>query len=147
MSDDDSAHWSDEKLWDAFLAASISEEQWTHLAHVRVGYLFLVRFDFAEALTRVRDGIQALNRTLGTPEATDRGYHETITRAFLHLIAAAKSHWTGESSNGFCDAHPELMTKRVLLDYYSRDRIMSAEAKAEFLTPDIQPLPELRDTQ
>ncbi|MCA8993879.1 MAG: hypothetical protein KDA88_17975 [Planctomycetaceae bacterium] len=145
MSDDNSVDWSDKKLWDAFLAASISEEQWTHRAHVRVGYLFVSRYGFTEALTRMRDGIQALNRALGTPEAIDRGYHETITRAFLHLISAAKANWTGESSNGFCDAHPELMAKRVLLDYYSRDCIMSAEAKAEFVDPDIQPLPELAE--
>ncbi|MCA9032571.1 MAG: hypothetical protein KDA66_17270 [Planctomycetaceae bacterium] len=147
MSDDDSTHWPDKELWDAFQSASISEEQWTHRAHVRVGYLFVSRYRFTEALTRMRDGIQALNQALGTPEAIDRGYHETITRAFLHLIAAAKANWTGESSSEFCDAHPELMTKRVLLDYYSRDYMMSAEAKAEFVTPDIQQLPELRDNQ
>jgi hypothetical protein len=34
-----------------------------------------------------------------------------------------------------------LNEKRVLRLFYSRDRIMSAEAKATFIAPDLAPLP------
>ena len=136
---------SDEELWDAFLNATISEEDWTHRAHVRVAFLHMKKFPFEEALVFIRQRIQAVNLAHGTPEAIDRGYHETITRAFLHLIAAAAQESTFSCSEEFCDQHPQLMTKRVLLNYYSRDRIMSADAKASFTSPDLCELPDLAE--
>ena len=45
------------------------------------------------------------------------------------------------SVDAFVDAQPQLTQKRILLLFYSRDRIMSPEAKASFIPPDLAPLP------
>lgn len=117
-------------------------EQWTHRAHLRVAFLYLRRYGLDEAVTRMRSGIQRFNAASQTPEAVDRGYHETITQAWLHLIwADMPAADPDQSSVEFVDARPDLGEKRVLLQHYSRERIMSWEAKHQFVEPDLAPLP------
>lgn len=141
---------NDADLLAAFLAPSLPEKEWTHRAHIRVGWLLLEtanaptpreRLDLA--FNRMRDGLHILNASLNVPDELTRGYHETITLAFLRVIDAARRAAPAQNSDAFCDAHPELLTKFALLKHYSRERIMSAEAKAAFLEPDLEPLPPL----
>ncbi|MCA9053278.1 MAG: hypothetical protein KDA75_05540 [Planctomycetaceae bacterium] len=134
---------SDDDIWVRFHSGDLTAEEWTHRAHVRIAYLHVRRDSFDTALARVRSGIQNLNQRHGVPEALDRGYHETITQAFLRLIAVAAAESPANDSSEFCDQHPELMTKQTLLRHYSRERILSAEAKRMFVPPDLQHLPEL----
>ena len=131
----------DDDLRTRFHDGNLSPEEWTHRAHVRIGFLHVPGEPFETALSRVRDGIRQLNRRHGVPDALDRGYHETMTQAFLRLIAAAAAAAVVTDSSEFCEQHPHLMRKQILLDYYSRDRILSAEAKQTFIAPDLQPLP------
>lgn len=132
---------TDKELLVAFENCTLPYEQWTHRAHVRVAYLYVHRCDLVSATDRIRTGVQAYNKATDTPGAIDRGYHETITRAFMQLVFAANLQ-TGPHANSddFRDAHPELLTKLVLRDYYSRDRLMTWDAKREFVEPDLRPL-------
>ncbi len=84
------------------------------MAHVRVAYLYASRHDLSTATAHMRASIEAYNKAISTPEAIDRGYHETITQAFMHLVFAANLQ-TGPhaSSDEFCNAHVELLTKDV----------------------------------
>lgn len=143
MSAADREEPSDEALWEAFIEARMTHSQWTHRAHVRIGYLHLCRHPYPQALELVRSRIQRLNAIHGTPEAIDRGYHETMTCAFMQLIAAAAAEMRGADSQAFCDAHPELLDRRVLRKFYTRGRMLTLKAKAEFVAPDLQPLPEI----
>ncbi len=132
---------NDADLLTAFEDCSLPIEQWTHRAHVRVAYLFASTQDFASAVDRMREKIKAYNKATDTPEAIDRGYHDTITQAFMRLVLAANLQ-TGphESSEKFCDSHPELLSKQTLLIYYSRERLMTLDAKKQFIEPDLCPL-------
>lgn len=133
---------TDDELLSAFENCSLPCEQWTHRAHVRVAYLYASRHQLESAIGRMRAGLKAYNKATSTPETIDRGYHETITRAFMRLIFAVQQQsGPHSSSDAFCETHPELLTKTVLLTCYSRERIMTWEAKREFLDPDLQPLP------
>jgi len=143
MSEADAYDASDRALWESFVQASVTPVEWTHEAHVRVAYLHLRQYPFETAMELVRIRIQKLNQIHGTPEALERGYHETMTRAFMQLIAAAMRQENFNNSLAFCRKHPRLLKKQVLLEYYSRDRIISYEAKSTFITPDLQPLPEI----
>lgn len=90
----------------------------------------------------MRASIQRFNTATQTPEAIDRGYHETVTQAWLRLIAAAlASDSAPRTSKAFLDAHLELGEKRVLRQFYSRERLMAREAKRGFVEPDLAPLP------
>lgn len=137
---------TDDELLAGFEGCSMSADQFTHRQHVRMAYLYASRHSLEDATDRMRTGIKAFNKATETPEALDRGYHETITTAFMRLVFAANVQ-TGphDSSARFCDAHPELLTKLVLRRYYSRERIVSWEAKADFVEPDLCPLPSAND--
>jgi hypothetical protein len=150
----------DAELVAAFEKALLPPEKWNHRAHVRVAFVYARQFGLETAVARMRSGLLALNAAHQVPDAVDRGYHETITVAFLRLIHAAcqqprdprlRVGLPGEEAAGkgqafatsaeFCGAHPELMTKEALLAYYSRDRLKSSTAKAAFVEPDLRPLP------
>lgn len=130
----------------AFENCFLPFEDWTHRAHVRVAYLYCCQGDLKSATDQMRVGIKAYNKATDTPEAIDRGYRKTITVAFMTLVYAANLQ-TGphESSDEFRDAHPELLSTQALRRFYSRERIMTMQAKAEFVEPNLNPLPEVDD--
>jgi putative acetyltransferase len=132
----------DPELLAAFENCTLPCDQWTHRAHVRIGYLYASQLALEEATARMRSGLRAINAVHGTPDSLERGYHETITIAFLRLILAAiEQHGPFQSSQAFCESRPELLDKNALLQYYSRDRIKSHTAKARFVEPDLAHLP------
>lgn len=120
---------------------------WNHRAHVKVAFLYLRQHPFDDALCRMRDGIKAYNAANDVPESQTSGYNETTTRAFLHLLAATMQAYGGvfpaETSDAFCDAHPQLMTRHALRLFYSPQRRMHPLAKTQFVEPDLAPLPNM----
>ncbi len=134
---------SDEELLESFESCEIPHNEWTHQAHVRVAYLYLRRHGTHEGLSRIRSGIKALNAAHGTPDSLERGYHETITVAFVRLISKALSEDDRCSTSAeLCERHPELLSKAILDRFYSQNRLISTEAKAGFVEPDLMPLPD-----
>ena len=133
---------TDGELLTAFEACSMSTEQFTHREHVRVAWMYASCHSLPEAINRMRSGIKAFNKATNTPEALDRGYHETITVAFMKLVFGANAEsGSHESSDDFCSDHSELLDRFVLRRYYSRERILTWEAKSKFVEPDLSPLP------
>jgi hypothetical protein len=133
----------DDALLAGFEGCTIPSRDWTHREHLRVAYLLLARLPYAGALVRMRDGIRALNAANAVPEGLERGYHETVTVAWMRLVAAAlRADGPAADSRAFFEAHPGLTDKFALRRHYSRDRILTAEAKAGFVTPDLAPLPD-----
>jgi hypothetical protein len=129
---------TDDEFLAAFEAAAIPRPDWTHEAHVRMAWLYLTRLPHAEALERVRSGIRKLNGAIGSPD----GYHETITVAYVRVIASRLR--DGEAFPAFRDRNPDLLdrTLSALLRHYSAERLRSAEARRAFVAPDCGPLPD-----
>lgn len=132
----------DEAFLQKFEAAAWPQDQWHHREHIKTAYLYLSRHSFDEALARLRSGIQALNASHGLPESPTRGYHETMTQAWLRLVQAMlQEHGPAESADVFYQNHPELSQAKVLRLFYSPRRLMAPEAKTHYLEPDLAPLP------
>jgi hypothetical protein len=70
-----------------FRACTLPHGEWTHTAHLRVGTWHVHHFGADAALALLRTGIRRLNDFHGTPNTETRGYHETITVAYVRLIA------------------------------------------------------------
>jgi len=133
---------TDEEHLLRFEDGSLPLELWAHRAHSKVGYTYLRRHSFDEALRRLRAGIRAYNAAQGIADTPTGGYHETMTQAWLHSIHTTLCQFgPAESADAFFDAQSQLTQKRALLLFYSRDHIMSAAAKASFVPPDLAPLP------
>ena len=125
-----------------FLDCTLPKGEWTHQAHLTVGAWHVDRYGPEEALARLRSGIRALNDSHGTINSATSGYHETITRAYVRVIASV----LGASSLPFPEGLASLLSgwageRDALLRYYSPDTLMSPRARAEWIEPDIQPLP------
>src|SRR5947207_757516 len=114
---------------------SLPFAQWTHRAHVKVAYLYLIAHPFDEALLQMRRGIKAYNAHNQVPETPTSGYNETTTHAFLHLIAATISAYSQamptQTADQFCDTHPQLMTRSALRLFYSPQQRMHPLAKTQ----------------
>jgi hypothetical protein len=137
----------DESLLQQFENGSLPAEKWHHREHVKVAYLFLRRHPLPAAIERIRSGLQAFNAAQNIPYTLDRGYHETMTLAWMKLVHFTLCEYgPAESADQFYDQHPQLWQMKVLRFFYSRDRLMSWEAKRNFAEPDILPLPKPRNS-
>jgi hypothetical protein len=126
-----------------FQTQTLPKAGWTHEAHLRVGAWYVDRFGAAGALPRLREGIRRLNDAHGTANTTTGGYHETITAAYVALIAAflaaADPELALAAKIDAMLASP-LGDRAVLLRFWSKDRLMAAEARAAWVEPDLAPL-------
>ena len=126
---------------DEFLAAFEAHtlDEFHHRDHIKVAYLYLRRHPLDEAITKVRTGLKALAAAWNAPaDDLEKGYHETMTQAWVQLVhLALSSAGTAESADAFCDQHPELIQKTYLQLFYSHERLITWEAKRKFVEPDL----------
>lgn len=121
-----------------FEACTLPRDAWTHRAHVRMAWLYLARLPLTEARRVVREGIQRYNDVrIGKPLA----YHETITQAYLTLIAASRN--SAETFDEFCARNENLLDSKLgsLLVHYRRQTLFSDAAREAFIPPDLAEFP------
>ena len=130
---------NDDEFLAAFEARTIEELR--HRDHIKIAYLYLRRHPLDEAIAKVRTGLQALAVAWSAPvNDLERGYHETMTQAWVRLVHLHLSDCgPAVSADAFCDRHPKLMQKTLLQLFYSRERLITWEAKREFVEPDLAP--------
>jgi len=131
---------SDVRFLSAFERCELPEDQWTHLAHVRVAWLCLSLEPPISALERIREGILRYNTDVLRRR---HKYHDTVTVAFTRIVARRMRN--GECWGEFAERIGDLLNpeKPVLLLYYSQSLLYSAEARAGFVEPDLKKLPPL----
>lgn len=121
-----------------FERCELPEEEWTHLAHVRVAWIALMSDSASRAVDRVRSGILRYNT-----EVLKRRhkYHETVTIAFARIIHDRLR--CDETWSDFRRRIDDILSadEPILMKYYSAERLMSDEARRDFVEPDLGPLP------
>lgn len=131
-------------IGEGLVACSLKKEEWTHAAHFAAA-LWLMRYRAdLEPAAAMRGLIRAFNEAMGGVNSDMAGYHETITLASLR------------AARGVFDSFPAdvpvyrivnaLMSTNFanpnwLLEYWTRDRLMSVEARRAWLEPDLKALP------
>ena len=133
----------DQALWEAFVSGSLSHAEWTHEAHVRTAFLHAQRYSLDEAHLRLRAGIIRLNERHGLIESSSRGYFETLTRAWLVLVADARLRSGAMDSRELLERCPELRDRALPSRHYSKELLASPRARSIFVAPDLEPLPDL----
>ena len=133
-----------ERIGEGLVARTLPRADWTHEAHLAATtYLVLRRADI-DLDTELPDIIRRYNESVGGVNDDTQGYHETITRTFLHGVRL----FLGEA-DGSEPIH-ELVNELLLspmgkrdwpLRFYSRERLFSVEARRHFVAPDIAALP------
>ncbi|WP_345764015.1 hypothetical protein [Diaminobutyricibacter sp. McL0608] len=122
---------ADDELED-FYAGRIRTAGFAHGDHLRMAFLALNRDSFPVAFERYSEGIRRLAVHAGRPEK----YNQTITGAFLSVIAERLSEHPQTDFGVFIEANPDLLDKALLDQYYTPERLASAQAKSIYLLPD-----------
>ena len=125
-----------------FQECRVGKTEWTHAAHLCVGTWHVAHFGEAEALDRLRSGIQRLNISLGGTNTDTAGYHETITRAYVRLLGdylQRYPHAKVVTAVQRLLAGP-LAANDVLLQFYSQERLTSVAARLGPVEPDLRPI-------
>ncbi|HZB70134.1 MAG TPA: hypothetical protein VE403_07195 [Sphingomicrobium sp.] len=132
------------RIGEGLLARTLPRPDWTHEAHLAATTYLLTRrpdVDIDEELPGI---IRAYNESVGGVNSDSEGYHETITRLFLHGVRLFLS-----EADGHEPLH-ELVNELLLspmgrrdwpLRFYSAERLFSVEARRKFVPPDIAALP------
>jgi hypothetical protein len=123
----------------AFEAGAYAPADFSHRAHVRLAYVYLADWNVDVALERMRAALVGFLSHHNIPASK---YHETLTRAwvlavdhFMHRTAACSS------SDEFIDRNPVLLDSKIMLTHYSAGLLFSEAARAEFVEPDLDPIP------
>jgi len=118
-----------------FLRGELDAARFPHREHVRMAFETLRRYDFAEAVLRFSRALRAMAAKAGKPEA----FHQTVTIAFLSLIAERME--SGERSDfaAFVRTNADLIDKGALARWYRPERLASDSARRTFLLPDRLP--------
>jgi len=120
---------TDQEFIEAFAAGHLDSAGFDHRAHLRAAFLLLRSQPFLEACIAMRDGLQALAGKIGKPDL----YHETVTVAFMALVAERT---LPDDWEGLIERHPALCERGLLDRWYSKERLASSAARARFTMPD-----------
>ena len=113
----------------AFLHGEIAGADFRHADHVRTAFEILRRHDFLDAAKAYSAALKDMATRAGNPGA----YHETITLAFLALIAERMESF--ETFEAFTAANADLLDKTVLTRWYRPEQLGSALARRTFVLP------------
>jgi len=131
-------------IGEGLLARTLPREEWTHEAHLAATlYLLTCRPDI-DLDAELPGIIRAYNESVGGVNDDTQGYHETITRTFLHgarlfLSEADLSEGLADLVNQFI--HSPMGRRDWPLRFYSRERLFSVDARRKFVAPDLAALP------
>ena len=126
-----------------FCDCTLPKSAWTHKAHLQVGLWHLMHYSPQTALNLLRERIRRYNVVCGVVNSETSGYHETITQFYLKVIVYfLKQHDVSQPIDQLAEALIQAWGDRNLpLIYYSKDRLMSKEARQHWLEPDLARMP------
>ena len=130
---------SDREFRAAFEAGAYAPADFSHRAHVRLAYVYLAESDVEQALERYRAALIGFLSHHGIPATK---YHETLTRAWLlgvhHFMHRSPE---ASSADDFIARNPLLLDSKIMLTHYSADLLFSPQARADFVEPNLDPIP------
>ncbi len=133
-----------EHLGEGLIACKLAREEWTHEAHLAATTYLLTRRPDIAIDKELPGMIRRFNESVGGVNDDSEGYHETITRVFLHGVRL----FLAEA--GLDEPLHELVNELLLspmgrrdwpLRFYSAERLFSVEARRHFVPPDLAALP------
>lgn len=139
LTDDAVAH-----LGGGLLARTLPRDEWTHEAHLAATTWLVLRHPEIDLDAELPGIIARYNESVGGVNSDTEGYHDTITRSFLRAIRLFLEEVDRERP-----VH-ELVNELLMspmgrrdwpLRFWSKEVLMSVEARRSFVDPDLRPMP------
>ena len=131
------------RIGEKLLDRSLPKAEWTHAAHCAAGIYLMLRRPDIDVARDLPGIIWRYNEASGTANTDSDGYHETITRFYIALIRAYLAAVPDGSSLETLVADfmaSSLGARDLALQFWSKDRLMSVEARRVWIAPDRAPL-------
>jgi hypothetical protein len=131
-------------IGEGLLSRDLPRDEWTHEAHLAATTYLLLKRPDVDLDKQLPGLIRRYNESVGGVNSDSEGYHETITRVFLHGVRLFLAE--ADLSEPLHELVNELllspMGKRDWpMRFYSRERLFSVEARRTFVAPDLAALP------
>jgi hypothetical protein len=129
---------------EGMIACTLPRPEWTHEAHLATTTYILTRRPDIDIDADLPGLIRRYNESVGGVNSDSEGYHETITRVFLHGVRLFLLEANLE------EPLHELVNELLLspmgrrdwpMRFYTPARLFSVEARRAFVPPDIGALP------
>ena len=141
-------HLANPESFDAFLNGfengTVPKPEWTHGAHVASAANYLFGSTVEIVLPHMRARISAYNVAVGGANTPTSGYHETLTRFWLLVVAEflrqRQPQSRLEAARQAVEIFGEARTLHTL--YYSGDVVKDSTARLTWRPPDLLPLPD-----
>jgi hypothetical protein len=132
------------RIGEGLVARTLPRAEWTHEAHLAATAYLLLRRPEIDLDRDLPGLIRRYNESVGGVNSDTEGYHDTITRVFLHgvrlfLNEADKSEPLHELVNELLLS--PMGSRDWPLRFYSPARLFSVEARKRFVEPDLRALP------
>lgn len=123
-------------LVEAFEACTIHPAEFRHYQHLTVALWYVWHLPYAGAAAKMTTGIRRLAQAYGKT-----AYHETITLFWLRIVSAFAAERTDPLTGTANSLIEKYDHKDYIHEYYSAELLASDKAKAEWVEPDLRPLP------
>ena len=125
------------------LDRTLPKSEWTHAAHCAAAIYFLKERPEVDLAAEMPDIIRSYNEASGTENTDTGGYHDTITQFYIRAIR----HVLGRlpANVGLSEVCNRLLgsafgARTFPLEFYSKERLFSVEARRDWVEPDLKPL-------
>ncbi len=122
-----------------FETFAMAPVEFGHEAHVRLAYVYLAELDVDAAVQRMREALLKFIEHNGIPRSK---FHETLTRAWVLAVRHFMDKSSSASAADFITSNPELLDSKIMLTHYSALVLFSADARAAYVEPDLDPIPQ-----
>ncbi len=126
-----------DQVLEGVLDRTLPKPEWTHEAHVAACWAAVRRHGVDGALSLLREGIRRYNEATGVANTPTSGYHETITRYYVAAVGRI-------AERPFPDVVADPSVGRDgPLAHWSRETLFTPAARADWVEPDLEPLPDV----
>jgi hypothetical protein len=132
------------RVGEGLLSRTLPRPEWTHEAHLAATTYLVLKHPEIDLDAELPGLIRRYNESVGGVNDDTQGYHDTITKAFLRGVQL----YLEESDIGR-PIH-ELVNELLMspmgrrdwpLRFWSKDRLMSVEARRGWVEPDLAAMP------
>ena len=114
-----------------FVRGELDPRTFPHREHVRMAFEMLRRHSFVETALHYSQALRTMTEKIGKPEV----FHQTLTIAFLALIAERMPIQGGGDFESFAASNPDLMDKSAVARCYPPERLSLEVARRTFILP------------
>ncbi len=131
-------------IGEGLLARTLPRSEWTHEAHLAATTYLVLKRPEIDLDVELPGIIRGYNESVGGVNSDTEGYHDTITRAYLRGIRLFLQE--ADASRPIHELVNELLMSPMgrrdwPLRFWSKDRLMSVEARRGWVEPDLRAMP------